>query len=84
MSKTLKASRTAVLVCQGRAAADGLVAPGRFADPTAMPLLRPDEREAVEWVRDGAPPRQWRRLVAGLGTPVPPPQFTPPQLRDDR
>jgi methyltransferase (TIGR00027 family) len=61
MSKTLRASRTAVLVCQGRAAADGLIAPGRFADPTA--LRRPDEREAVQWVRDGVAPRQWQQRV---------------------
>lgn len=32
------ASRTAVLVCQGRAVADGRIAVGRFADPTALPL----------------------------------------------
>ena len=57
MSKTLRASRTAVLVCQGRAAADGLIAAGRFADPTAMPLLRADEQETVRWVRDGCPCR---------------------------
>jgi methyltransferase (TIGR00027 family) len=63
MPKTLQASRTAVLVCQGRAAADGLTAVGRFADPTAMPLLRPDERVAVQWVRDGAIPRQWQQRV---------------------
>jgi methyltransferase (TIGR00027 family) len=63
MSKTLRASRTAVLVCQGRAAADGLIAPGRFADPTAMCLLRPEERETVQWVRDGVVPRQWRQRV---------------------
>jgi methyltransferase (TIGR00027 family) len=63
MSKTLRASRTAVLVCQGRAAADGLIAPGRFADPTAMPLLRPDERAAVQWVRDAVAPRQWQQHV---------------------
>ncbi|WBB69263.1 class I SAM-dependent methyltransferase [Micromonospora sp. WMMD812] len=63
MSHTLRASRTAVLVCQGRAAADGLIAPGRFADPTAMPLLRPTERAAVQWVRDGAVPRQWQQRV---------------------
>ncbi|MEV0430901.1 class I SAM-dependent methyltransferase [Micromonospora sp. NPDC050495] len=56
-------SRTAVLVCQGRAAADGRIAPGRFADPTAMILLRPAEREAVEWVRDGAVPDTWRHRV---------------------
>lgn len=63
MSRTLKASRTAVLVCQGRAAADGLIARGRFADPTAMHLLRPDERELVHWVRDGIAPRQWQQRV---------------------
>lgn len=63
MVKVLKASRTAVLVCQGRAAADGLIASGRFADPVAMPLLRPDEREAVQWARDGAVPRQWQQRV---------------------
>lgn len=63
MSTTLRASRTAVLVCQGRAAADGLIAPDRFADPTAARLLRPDEREAVERVRDGAAPREWRQRV---------------------
>ncbi|WP_435209298.1 class I SAM-dependent methyltransferase [Micromonospora sp. bgisy143] len=63
MSGTRSASRTAVLVCQGRAAADGLVAPGRFADPTAMRLLRADEREAVDWVRDDAAPRSWRQRV---------------------
>jgi methyltransferase (TIGR00027 family) len=63
VSDTLGASRTAVLVCQGRAAADGLLAAGRFADPTAMPLLRPHEREPVRWVRDGAVPRQWRQRV---------------------
>jgi methyltransferase (TIGR00027 family) len=63
MSKTVRASRTAVLVCQGRAAADGLIAPGRFADPTAMTLLRPDERVAVQWVRGGVPPRPWAQRV---------------------
>lgn len=63
MSKTLQASRTAVLVCQGRAAADGLSVVGRFADPTAMALLRPTERAVVQWVRDDAPPRQWQQRV---------------------
>jgi methyltransferase (TIGR00027 family) len=56
-------SRTAVLVCQGRAAADGLIGAGRFADPTAMSLLRPDERATVQWVRDGAVPGPWRQRV---------------------
>ncbi|GIF71231.1 class I SAM-dependent methyltransferase [Asanoa siamensis] len=61
------ASRTAVLVCQGRAAADGLIAPDRFADPTALPLLRADERVPVAWVRDGAAPRDWQARVAYEG-----------------
>lgn len=63
MSRTPRASRTAVLVCQGRAAADGLIAPDRFADPTALPLLRPDEREAVQWVRAGVPPQTWQQRL---------------------
>jgi methyltransferase (TIGR00027 family) len=58
-----QASRTAVLVCQGRAAADGRVAVGRFADPTAMQLLTPEEREPVQRVRDAAVPKQWRERV---------------------
>jgi methyltransferase (TIGR00027 family) len=45
-----------VLVCQGRAAAHGRIAPGVFADPTALPMLRPDERVPVEQVRAGAAP----------------------------
>jgi methyltransferase (TIGR00027 family) len=54
-----RASRTAVLVCQGRAAAHGRIAGGRFADPVAMALLRDDERVAVQWVRGGVPPKGW-------------------------
>jgi methyltransferase (TIGR00027 family) len=63
MSTTPGASRTAVLVCQGRAAADGLIAAGRFADPAAVRLLRPQERESVQWVREKAVPRQWGQRV---------------------
>jgi methyltransferase (TIGR00027 family) len=55
------ASRTAVLVCQGRAAAHGRLAVDRFDDPTAMDLLRPAERVVVERVRSGdPPPTAWR------------------------
>jgi methyltransferase (TIGR00027 family) len=50
------ASTTAVLVCQGRAAAHGRLAPEVFSDPVALDLLRPDEREVVEQVRAGTPP----------------------------
>ncbi|MFK4150246.1 class I SAM-dependent methyltransferase [Streptomyces sp. NPDC004065] len=54
------ASRTAVLVCQGRAAANGRAAPGRFDDPVAVVLLRVDERGPVDAVRAGTPPAGWR------------------------
>jgi methyltransferase (TIGR00027 family) len=57
MAMAGQASRTAVIVCQGRAVADGRYATGRFADPTAMTLLRPDERDQVRQVRDGEPPK---------------------------
>ncbi|MEU4242264.1 class I SAM-dependent methyltransferase [Actinoplanes sp. NPDC026619] len=52
-----RASRTAVLVCQSRAAAHGRIAPDRFADPTAMTLLRPAEQDQVAGVRDEQPPK---------------------------
>ncbi len=58
-----RASRTAVLVCQGRAAAHGRIAEGRFADPMAMALLRDDERVAVQRVREGVPPKGWGERV---------------------
>ncbi|MFI5893442.1 class I SAM-dependent methyltransferase [Actinoplanes sp. NPDC051513] len=49
------ASRTAVIVCQGRAVANGRLAPDRFADPTAMPLLRAEEQAQVHLVRREQP-----------------------------
>ncbi|MEU0034165.1 MULTISPECIES: class I SAM-dependent methyltransferase [unclassified Streptomyces] len=54
------ASRTAVLVCQGRAAANGRAATGRFADPVAERLLRAAERTPVDEVRANTPPKGWR------------------------
>jgi len=57
------ASRTAVLVCQGRAAADGRIAPGRFADDTARAFLRADELAVVDLVRAEAIPSGWRARV---------------------
>lgn len=63
MSAGRHASRTAVLVCQGRAAAHERLAPHRFADPTAAELLRPAERAAVEQVRAGEPPKDWRSRI---------------------
>ncbi|MCX4091291.1 class I SAM-dependent methyltransferase [Nocardia sp. alder85J] len=55
-----QASRTAVLVCQGRAVADGRLAVGRFGDPVAVRFLHDDERAAVERVRTGAAPQGMR------------------------
>ncbi|GED99578.1 hypothetical protein nbrc107696_00250 [Gordonia spumicola] len=48
-----RASRTAVLVCQARAVADGRLAVGRFADPVAVRLLDENERRPVESARGG-------------------------------
>ena len=50
------ASSTAVLVCQGRAVADGRLAVGRFSDPVARELLDPSERALVDDVREGLHP----------------------------
>lgn len=58
-----EASRTAVLVCQARAAANGRLAPGRFSDPFAVRLLREDERVPVERVRSGQRPKDWREQI---------------------
>ncbi|GIM91786.1 class I SAM-dependent methyltransferase [Paractinoplanes toevensis] len=72
-----RASRTAVLVCQGRAVAHGRIAPDRFADPTAMPLLREAERAQVSRVRDEQPPNgmaermQYEMIRAGSEIIVP-------------
>jgi methyltransferase (TIGR00027 family) len=56
-------SRTAVLVCQGRAVADGRLAVGRFSDPVASRLLRPDELEVVARARSGDLPTAWRERL---------------------
>jgi methyltransferase (TIGR00027 family) len=57
-----RASYTAVLVCQARAAADGRIATQRFADPVAMALLTEQESAVVRQVRDEAPPQGSARL----------------------
>ncbi|WP_343245878.1 class I SAM-dependent methyltransferase [Streptomyces sp. SID5785] len=59
------ASRTAVLVCQGRAVADGRSGDGgRFGDPVAVRLLRDAERAVVDEVRAGTPPQGWAARTA--------------------
>jgi methyltransferase (TIGR00027 family) len=59
------ASRTAVLVCVGRAIAHGTTPVARFSDPTAMALLPDDARAMVERIRAGVQPRdlgeRWQR-----------------------
>jgi methyltransferase (TIGR00027 family) len=57
------ASRTAVLVCQGRAAADGRWAPDRFQDPIARRLLRADELAPVDQARADERPADWRQRM---------------------
>jgi methyltransferase (TIGR00027 family) len=52
-----------LIVCQGRAAADGWIAPQRFSDPVAITLLDRNERAVVEEVRIGMPPRGWTARV---------------------
>jgi methyltransferase (TIGR00027 family) len=58
------ASRTAVLVCQGRAVADGRMAPDCFADPVAQLLLTPEEQADVQRARDDTPPPATRERLA--------------------
>jgi methyltransferase (TIGR00027 family) len=59
-------SQTAVMVCAGRALAHGRADVGSFSDPTALALLPDAERERVERLRSGAPPRngreRWQRV----------------------
>ncbi len=61
---TGSASTTAVLVCQGRASADGRYAVGRFSDPVARELLEPDELAVVDRVREGLPPTDGNERMA--------------------
>ena len=58
------ASGTAVLVCQGRAVADGRLAPDHFRDRIAALLLTSDERRAVDRARDDTPPASGRERLA--------------------
>jgi methyltransferase (TIGR00027 family) len=54
-----------VLVCQGRAAADGRDGvDAAFADPVAERLLRESERAVVAEVRAGRPPAGWAERTA--------------------
>lgn len=66
------ASSSAVLVCQGRAIADGRYAAGRFSDPVARELLDAGELEVVDRVRaeelpSGGLTRIGYEMVRGTG-----------------
>ena len=58
------ASSTAVLVCQGRATADGRYAVGRFSDPVARELLDPADHVVVDRVRADRVPTEAADRVA--------------------
>ncbi|WP_198347373.1 class I SAM-dependent methyltransferase [Nocardia terrae] len=58
------ASRTAILVCQGRAVADGRLGVGRFSDPVATSLLTEEERAQVERARAGVVPKGFGDRIA--------------------
>jgi methyltransferase (TIGR00027 family) len=56
-------SRTADLVCMGRAAAHGRTHVHAFSDPTALSLLPDDARARVERFRAGTPPSGVRERI---------------------
>jgi methyltransferase (TIGR00027 family) len=61
--KAGQASRTAELVCMGRALGHGASSVTRFADPTALTLLSPDARARVEAIRAGTAVKGMRAKV---------------------
>jgi methyltransferase (TIGR00027 family) len=58
------ASKTAVLVCMGRAVAHGRTSAPMFSDPTALALLPDDARVLVERYRSGRAPEGVGQRVA--------------------
>lgn len=66
--KAGRASKTAEYVCMGRALAHGVLAPGRFDDPTALVLLSDDAQRDVRRQRSGVVPsgvraRMWHQYL---------------------
>jgi hypothetical protein len=55
--KPRQGSKTAELVCMGRAVADGRTSVPRFSDPTALALLPGEARAQVERGRPDVPAR---------------------------
>jgi methyltransferase (TIGR00027 family) len=58
-----RGSKTAVLVCMGRALADGERSTAGFSDSTALALLPEEARERVERIRSGVAPKGLRQTV---------------------
>src|SRR5258706_754285 len=52
-----RASRTAELVCMGRALADGSRSAAGFSDPTAFALLPEASRARIQMLRTNTPPK---------------------------
>ena len=52
-----EASRTAVMVCMGRAIAHGATSVARYEDPVALSLLPEDAQKRTERIRSSAPAR---------------------------
>jgi len=61
-----EASRTAVLVCMGRAIAHGATSVARYDDPVALSLLPDDARKRAERIRSNAPAGSLRELLRGV------------------
>jgi len=61
--KAGQASKTAELVCVARAIAHGVIAPERFADPTALQLLPEPQRQQVERARQGDASQNFRQRM---------------------
>lgn len=58
-----QASKTAVMVCMGRAVADGLSLTPRYSDPTAMAMLSEESQRLVELARSPAKPKNFKLAV---------------------
>lgn len=82
--RTEGGSRTAVFVCQGRAAADGRLAVGVFADPFATRLLNDQERAPVLQVRAGDVPLDGRDRFAVASVAACAEVVVPRSVRIDR
>jgi methyltransferase (TIGR00027 family) len=61
-----EASRTAVMVCMGRAIAHGRTSVARYEDPVAISLLPDDARERAERIRSNGPAGSLRERLGRM------------------